>query len=370
MIQNDRLALIYRAGSHLASDRAILQKMSQQADAFRSLGYTVNSYTLDTLPKTLSTGKSKLLSTISKFIFFYKVSSLPDYSNLTHLYLRFSPFGLGLPFLLKKAKSLNPDIKIYMEFATYPYMAEYPFWKRMLLKYFLRQESGIRAYIDCAVHVMPDVSLDGVKNKFISNGILPEEYSLRKLGETNGILRLIFTGSLRPCHGLDRLIKGMHGYAHEARHNPKVKLKIIGDGPEEIPLKNLTKELKIEALVEFAPWMSNEELSAFFDNADMAVGSLAMDRIGMNGSASLKHREYLCRGIPFFYGGEDQALNHCPFLLSMPLEEKPVDIKRIIDFYKSQINRNQTEVSTTLRHYAENNLSWEKLFKNLLNQDL
>jgi hypothetical protein len=366
MTKTNRVALIYRAETGRQADAAILQKMKGQAAGFQRLGFTIDQQDMDSTKLTAPT-LFNVFAGVRKFFFFFLVSKNLDFSALTHLYIRFAPFGLGLPRLVKKAKTRNPDIKIYVEFATYPYLAEYPVWKRILIQWIFKQEKAIISHIDSAVQVMPEAIVEGVNNVFISNGIQAKEYSLKAVDVENDALRLIFTGSLRPCHGLDRLIKGMYDYLQKHENTPQIKLTIIGKGKEEYSLKELARALKMEACIDFHGWKHKDELAAFFDKADLAVGSLAMDRIGLKGSASLKHREYLCRGIPFFYGGEDKALDECPYTLSLALEEKPIDFHAVVSFYQSKIYGRQSEVSTELRKYAEKKLSWEKQLEKLLN---
>ncbi len=100
--------------------------------------------------------------------------------------------------------------------------------------------------------------------------------------------RAVFAGSPRlPWHGVDRLLE-------LARALPDVDFDLVGPAAERPP-PNVTVH---GTLAGAAYW---ETLA----RADLAVGSLALERAGLREGSPLKVREYLLAGLPVVIGYED-----------------------------------------------------------------
>ena len=76
------------------------------------------------------------------------------------------------------------------------------------------------------------------------------------------------------------------------------------------------------------------ELDNLFDKCDFGIGSLGRHRVGIDKIKTLKNREYAARGIPFIYSETDSDFDPKPYVLKAPADESPIEIQRIIDFYK------------------------------------
>ena len=126
----------------------------------------------------------------------------------------------------------------------------------------------------------------------------------------NTVPRLVFIGSPDcPWHGVDKLVPF-------AVSHPGLIVDIIGydqiDGITSLPDNlNLHGYLKREAY------------QAILGQADAAIGSLGLHRIGIHEASPLKTRECLSYGIPMIlpYHDTDLADLDCDFLLHLPNQE-------------------------------------------------
>ncbi|MEI3231140.1 MAG: hypothetical protein V8S24_07840 [Gordonibacter pamelaeae] len=73
-------------------------------------------------------------------------------------------------------------------------------------------------------------------------------------------------------------------------------------------MEKLVSELKLEDFIVFAGAATGSKLDAFFDDADVAVGSLGLHNRGFLG-LTMKSREYCARGIPFIYSFPEKGFN-------------------------------------------------------------
>jgi glycosyltransferase involved in cell wall biosynthesis len=149
----------------------------------------------------------------------------------------------------------------------------------------------------------------------IPNGFDADAVPLRKAPASSDELRLLCVASVSPWHGLDRLVQGLA----EHKGTVPIRLDIVGEGSESANLKKLCQDLNMGNNVVFHGTKTGEDLDAFFDRCHLAVGSLAIHRLGLKESAILKLREYCARGIPFFYSGFDSDFGeNFDFSMSVP----------------------------------------------------
>ena len=183
-----------------------------------------------------------------------------------------------LPKLIKSVKVFNPDI-IHAHYATsygllgsllgfHPYIISvwgsdvYDFPNispihKTLLKFNFKKAD----YILSTSHIMAKETY-----KYTSKpiGITPfgVDTDLFKKNVTNKSDEFIVGNvkTLSPIYGIDILIKA---FAKVFANNPdqKMRLVIVGDGPNKDDYINLTKELKIEKLVDFKGIILNNELA-------------------------------------------------------------------------------------------------------------
>jgi len=100
--------------------------------------------------------------------------------------------------------------------------------------------------------------------------------------------RAVFAGSpMMAWHGVDRLVE-------LAAAVPEVDFDLVGPRPGDVP-PNVTVH----------GTLAGEAYWAVLARADVAVGSLAMERAGLREGSPLKVREYLLAGIPTVIGYDD-----------------------------------------------------------------
>ena len=195
----------------------------------------------------------------------------------------------------------------------------------------------------------------------IGNGIdvlsLPE----RKLLKYNGdFLNLLCVANFNHWHGLDRFLRGLATYSGR----PRIVLHIAGDGAELPHLQKQANDLGISNQVVFHGFLSGEAFDALFDQCHIAVGSLGIHRLGLKEASILKAREYCARGIPFIYGIHDPDFPaDFPYILHLPADESPVDIKQILAFAKRVYA--DPDHPQKMRRYAKERLDWSVKMREL-----
>lgn len=284
-------------------------------------------------------------------------------------YIRHLPAHPLFIYLLHVAKKRHPHLRIIVEFPTWPYDAEMKGWKQRPIAWLDRLWRGkMSAYVDFYCHFGVETEILGQRAVPLCNGIEVARTPVRAVVPVKdaGRLRLLAIGTWSTWHGLDRLINGLVHYQATAPEC-RVEITIAGEGPAVNGLKNLVVTQALEHLVRFLPPVSGTALDTLFEGADMAVGSLALHRIGLNTASPLKHREYGARGIPFLFSGHDGDFSaDLPFVFICPPDESPVDMAALVGFFHQHINPEETRV--IMRTFAENNLDWRSkmaaLYKN------
>ena len=108
-----------------------------------------------------------------------------------------------------------------------------------------------------------------------------------------------------------------------------------------------------------------QPLDEMIDQADIGIGTLGLYRKGSNEGATLKVREYMSRGLPFIYAGNDQAITeNLEFALQVPNDDTALDMKQIIEFAKKFKNADQ--IPGRMREYAREHMSWDSEFEKIL----
>jgi glycosyltransferase involved in cell wall biosynthesis len=75
-----------------------------------------------------------------------------------------------------------------------------------------------------------------------------------------------FSGSLKPWHGVEHLVRAL---ATAANEEPRLRLLVLGDGPERRPLLELVRELGVEDRVEFAGAVRHEHVPEYLAACDI-----------------------------------------------------------------------------------------------------
>ncbi|MEZ4287925.1 MAG: glycosyltransferase [Polyangiales bacterium] len=140
---------------------------------------------------------------------------------------------------------------------------------------------------------------------------------------------------------------------------------MAGDGPASSELKALAETRGLTDEVVFHGIVRGRALDALFDRADIAVGSLAMHRIGLEQTSSLKNREYCARGIPFIAATDDVSFCDANFMLRVPEGEAPIDILSVMNASRDVLS-DVVATARSMRQFAQTQLSWKKRMAEVL----
>jgi len=130
--------------------------------------------------------------------------------------------------------------------------------------------------------------------KVIGNSIDQSRYQVLPPSENKEVITFVYIGSPRqPWQGVDKILK-------LGRMRPSWLIHIIGSKADDFGVK--PKELPN---VVFHGKMAREEYLKIFRVSDVAIGSLALYRKGMDETSTLKIREYFTCGLPVITGHQD-----------------------------------------------------------------
>ena len=358
----------------LSPDSGIVKKNEHIVSAFRSQGvhpdvvtfsYSgihLNGELFEKIPNL------KLVRGIYNYVVAYTVvAASVDFSTYKFAWIR---AGVCLPpqlFMLKEIKRKNPDIKILLEYGSYPYDSEYVGYRRLLLgadKYFSKE---LRKCVSFAITYCGQSEIHGIPTVKIGNGIDVAKIrwtSTRK--PFDQVLRIVSVSSMNAEHALDRVIAGLQQYYMQSTDRRQVVLDVVGDGPERGRLEQLVASAGLEKRVTFHGFKIQNELNEIFDESHLAIGTLGMHRTGLAADSSLKNREYFARGFPFVLATSDADFPaELPFVKYVPSDESPIDIESLVDFYEDVANR-IPDFPERIRRYAEEHLTWNSRIKHIL----
>jgi glycosyltransferase involved in cell wall biosynthesis len=203
----------------------------------------------------------------------------------------------------------------------------------------------------------------GAKTIKISNGIDFDTVPLKKTFRRDPFpLNLIGVAEVHPWHAFDRVMLGIGEY-YRKPHDRDIFFHIVGGVNEnsEIPVfKKIIAEYGIEKYIIFHGQQFGKSLDNLFEQADFAIGSLGRHRTGIDKIKTLKNREYAARGIPFVYSETDSDFDDKLYVLKAPADESPIDMNRIIRFYRSA-SFIPSEIRNTVK-----DLSWKNQMKIVL----
>lgn len=348
-------------------NRGILNKMEYQWAAFSELAGHVdlvcNSHRGPILNGKLAgkypiTGRG--FDSLNHYgFFYYYVTRYAKTGDYDFLYIR---YPLALPsFLafLRQTRRANPQVKIILEVATFPYRRELQSAKQRILRTFDDLGRGqLKNHADAIVTFYGQEEIFGVPCFQLRNGVDVQRIRLRDPRRSHDQLSMIAVGNLAERHGLDRVLRGIARYANQPGAK-KTTLHVVGDGPAMADLTALTTQLGIDDYVRFHGIKRGPELDAVFDEADIALDSLAIHRLHLPCSSSLKAREYCARGIPFVLASDDPDFPaDLPFVHRVPSNDAPLDLPRLVKFY-AHVRQTAPAIHQEMRRYAEKYLTWE-----------
>ena len=273
------------------------------------------------------------------------------------------------PFLIRLFKKLKKSgVKLVMEIPTYPYDQEYTglgFAMQMQLKVDKFFRNRLARYVDRIITFSQDQQIFGTPTINISNGIDFDAIKIKSRTSTDHkVIRMIGVADIHAWHGYDRVIAGLAEY-YKKPHHVKIYFDIVGGGVPGIldGLKDAVVRNSLDEYVTYHGPKFGEELDRFFEDADLAIGSLARHRSNIFNIKTLKNREYAARGIPFVYSETDEDFENMPYIMKAPADESPLDIQSVIDFYQT-VDLKPEDIRKSVVH----SLSWKKQMEKIIEQ--
>ncbi|MDD5897367.1 MAG: glycosyltransferase [Clostridia bacterium] len=197
----------------------------------------------------------------------------------------------------------------------------------------------------------------------IHNGIDVGAIPLRSYQPRQDGLHLLLLASMCDWHGYDRMIDALRRY----RGSETITLHFAGnDGDGSLAKwRELAREQGLEDRVCFHGAVYGQELDELVNGMDLGISSLGLYRIGLSVGTVMKGREYMARGLPFVYAGEDPAIakDH-PFALQVPNDDSPIEMEDVAAFALRV--RATADAAQRMREYAQQNMSWETEFERIL----
>ena len=293
----------------------------------------------------------------TKRVYIKKISNI-DFSGINFIYVRrFSPTDRNLLYLLAAIKKVNQNCRIIYEIPTYPYDEEHTGIKGSIVLFTDRLfRKCLYKYINYIATYSHHDEIFGVPTIKIVNGIDCSAIPLVTAKAYHDDIHLICVAQFSSWHGYDRLIDGL--YAHY-KNNPEKKIFIdfVGDGDALQQYRDMVSTYKLERYVIFHGILAGDDLSAVFNQADMAVCSLGCHRKGIILSSELKSREYMDRGLPMVASAKiDILTNDYVYVHYVPDDDSPIDIEAILSFYDMLKWREPRQKQIyNIRAFAENN---------------
>ncbi|GKG75417.1 glycosyltransferase family 1 protein [Parabacteroides sp. AM58-2XD] len=356
------LFLVYHGFSET---NGISKKIHYQVDALKACGLDVqtcylsesdgNKYRMIDNAILCDYGrgiKGKLLKRI-------EFNSIADYAineGIRFVYIR-SDHNAN-PFTIKMVKKMRKaDIRVVMEIPTYPYDNETPSSERKLQRFLDKYFRNSLAKQLCRIVTFSDYkSIFGTSTIQISNGVDFNKIKLKqKTNDTSHELHLIGVAEIHYWHGFDRLVQGLVNY-YKKTPDYKVFFHLVGNffgEREKNDILPLIETNHLEPYIILHGAKHGEELDQLFEQSDMAIGSLARHRSGITNIKTLKNREYAARGLSFIYSEQDSDFEDKPYILKVPADESPIEVNKIIEFYK-KLNPIPLEIRSSIL-----SLSWE-----------
>lgn len=370
----NKILLVYRIFSDDETTKGIYRKMLEQARCLERMGAEVDMIGLHSKGVQLN-GKLVIFKNLEpgfgrqRFLFngfFPALKSIPNLESYNSIYIRFSPLSFGLVGFMKHIKKLKPSINIYLEIATYPFIKEYKGFKKLFVNLAGLNYSKYKKYLTNIVSVSNDKTIWDIPVINIKNGIDAKSYKIKNSVSVPNVMRLVMVSTFWNWHGIDRLVNGMIDYHNDENKKYTVYLTLIGEGPELGNIIKLAENAAVKDHIFFFPPTYGGELNQYFDQADIAVGTLAFDRSGLEECSALKHREYGARGIPFIYGGMDRAFDGLDFILSIPFAEKPIDFHLIEKFFDKLKSDPVGFSAEAINNKVSQNIGWENQLRFLI----
>ena len=294
-------------------------------------------------------------------------------SDPKFLYIRRVTADRDLIIFFKRIKNKYPSCKIVVECYTYPYDKD-DFnrdFKYFIdnLPHYLKDLVYRKKYKDCIdrfVTYSDDKYIFGVPTICTANGVdVDNEVAVeRSIDDT---IDLISVAHMQVHHAYERIIEGLKDY-YKSGGTEKFKIHMVGEGPEKTTYENLVKQYGLQDRVVFYGRKTGSELDQIYKKADIALASFGLYKYDIEIISTLKMCEYLAKGLPVLSGCKTSMLApYSPdFILEFPNDSTPVDMNKVVDFYKELCNTSTKEKTEEIRGFAKEYMDMPVVMKPVL----
>lgn len=355
-------------------------KFDYQIEALKEMGYDVYYFGIDDnkiflcsnkepqLIHSFSLSKTPGLKHIKVYNELYKatIQLFEEITDFQFVYIRYMPTTFNFSTALRLIKKSNS--KIIVEFPTHPIEKEIKAEKRLFRKVFFLIS---KFYFDTHAKKVDLFSVIGEETyKYlnrsavnIQNGISLKKIPVRNQSFKKEEIHLLGLANMAKWHGFDRVIEGLKEY-YSSGGDRIVIFHLVGpdgDGSLEI-WKKMVSDYKLDKYVIFEGPKYGDELDYYFNVCQVAIGSIALHRIGYESAATLKIREYMARGIPFVMSVDDQSIKTgSNFYYEASSDDIPINMSALIE-YIDQIE-NWDQMGFEMREFASKALTWNSQFE-------
>lgn len=282
------------------------------------------------------------------------------------LYIRFLPtFPPAVRFMkLAKKKGVNiiQEIPTYLGQGNDDGSVQPSFVRRVALKVSNAYARLAQRKVDLFTVIGVDAGgkLYGKPALNINNGIDVTAISLRSYQPQEDGIHMLLLASMCDWHGYDRMITALQNY----KGDEKIILHFAGNDGDGSLAKWQQLAEGMENVI-FHGGVYGEELDALISRMDLGVSSLGLYRIGLELGTVMKGREYMARGLPFIYAGEDPTIEKGhPYAVQVANNDSLIDMEEVVAFAKRV--RRETDAAQSMREYARRHMSWEMEFERIL----
>lgn len=221
-------------------------------------------------------------------------------------------------------------------------------------KYFFKNIFGVIGVSSDIVNTLKlRINNMNLKSYTFSNGISLKNYSSRKIPEFNNEFNLIFVASIfNKWHGLDRLLKSCSSYNSKT----KINIHIVGTVKEdkEFKIKDFQTD-KCQIILHGKK--TQKELNELYQVMHMACDSLAMYRLNMKESSTLKSKECILHNLPFLFSTPDPDLYSIKdYLYDCSNIEDIFDLSKVVEHY---IKIDKEKMIDDFKNCLNHNLNWD-----------
>ena len=340
------MKIAYYLEYQFSKNNSTFKKLIQQLDEWGKSGHTCQLFVL-TKKQTAFDAYSNFDS-INYSSDKEKVNcNVITYNNIFDRYLKLGLLAINAitwsPDILYSRNDLNINlyklilfrkVKTIVEINTDDLMEFNHFhksWKEPIYKWYRKQLfKQIKGAVFVTYELQRSDSYNLIREKsiVISNGIPINDFkTLPKTNNETPVLSFLGTSDFK-WHGIDKVVK-------MANLLPDYKFYIIGPSIEKYTGS-------IPDNVTFTGFLEYDEYSKHLAKTDIAIGTLALHRKGMNEACALKVREYLALGLPIILAYDDTDFPNDPsFIQKLPNSVNNIEpnISLIKTFTNSWLNK-------------------------------